>query len=144
MGTYLQSTFSARKYIVLLSIKLSACIGKMWNLGISFPGKKGFWREIFAIFRVNLSFIWIFLSFSDTNFWFILFTDIFDDVYPSSQGTLMWWRINKQFWKWRLIISSVNISGITPESWNWKRSLSELLPVDLGVLLKLTENYIWM
>ena len=35
--------------------------------GIWIPGKLCYWREIFAIFRGNLSFRWIFLSFSDKN-----------------------------------------------------------------------------
>ena len=41
-----------------------ACMDKMWNLGILFPGNVHFWREIFAILRRNASFRCIFLSFS--------------------------------------------------------------------------------
>ena len=43
---------------------------KMWYLVSSFPGKFCCWREILEIVRGNLSFRWIFWSFSYTNFAF--------------------------------------------------------------------------
>ena len=49
--------------------------GKKWNL---IPGKFCFWREIFAPLTENVSFRWIFCSFSYKNFW--TFLKYFDNI----------------------------------------------------------------
>ena len=41
---------------------------KMWNLGIAFPVNFAFMWKIFAILRGNLSFRWIFGSFTYNKF----------------------------------------------------------------------------
>ena len=76
--------------------------GKNAEFGNLIPGKFCFWREIFAILKVNLSFRWIFWSFSSKYFWkFVNNSHFWRNFWPYSRDVSHFfqpWFKQTSFW----------------------------------------------
>ena len=87
----------------LLRLIKGLCIhGRNVEFGNLIPMKFCFWKKIFAIFRINLSFRWIFLSFSYKHFWkFVKYSHCWWYFWPYSREFCILFSLGVMFMAFR-------------------------------------------